>query len=188
MRAVYRNKIRSKETIQKAFLDLLEEKKDIRKITVTALIAKANINRGTFYNHYKDIHAIVDEIIDNLKETLVSTTDRLFVRPLTSNIPKIITEIAEYIEKNSQVYSVLIPYASNDMFIQLRTYFIEKIIENPVINSHIKNVGDNNVFLVYFINGTIAVFFDYFTGKLQCTFEQLIKTVEKIIFSNIKSD
>lgn len=47
------------------------------KITVTALIKECNIGRNTFYYHYEDIYALLDDILikilkkydDSVKET-----------------------------------------------------------------------------------------------------------------------
>lgn len=52
--------IRTKKAIRNAFLELLEEK-DFDDITVRDLTTRADINRGTFYFHYKDKHELMKE-------------------------------------------------------------------------------------------------------------------------------
>lgn len=52
--------IRTKNAIRNAFLELLEEK-DFDDITVRDLTTRAEINRGTFYVHYKDKNELMDE-------------------------------------------------------------------------------------------------------------------------------
>lgn len=52
--------IRTKNAIRQAFLALLEEK-DFDEITVRDLTTRAEINRGTFYVHYKDKHELMKE-------------------------------------------------------------------------------------------------------------------------------
>lgn len=52
--------IRTKKAIRNAFLELLEEK-DFDDITVRDLTTRADINRGTFYVHYKDKHELMKE-------------------------------------------------------------------------------------------------------------------------------
>ena len=47
-KAEYRNSIRSKTLIRNALLSLMQEK-EFEKITVTDIVSKADINRGTFY-------------------------------------------------------------------------------------------------------------------------------------------
>ena len=58
--------------IEKSFLELLLEK-PVRKITVTELCKKAQINRATFYKHYLDIQDLFDklekELFDKIRNT-----------------------------------------------------------------------------------------------------------------------
>lgn len=74
-----RSVVRTKKAIRKVFLELLEEKKDIDKITVIELTNRVGIVRSTFYSHYKDIEDVakeiqnemlnyIDEIINDFKD------------------------------------------------------------------------------------------------------------------------
>ena len=40
--------------IKKVFAEMLSEYKEISRITVSELFARADISRGTFYSHYDD--------------------------------------------------------------------------------------------------------------------------------------
>ncbi|HCC00573.1 MAG TPA: hypothetical protein DEP42_05090 [Ruminococcaceae bacterium] len=64
LRARYTLKI-----IQETFLTLLE-KKSLDKITVSELCAVAQINRSTFYRHYRDVYAIVEKNVQQIIEEI----------------------------------------------------------------------------------------------------------------------
>ena len=51
----------TKSVIRESFLSLLQEK-PVEKITVTALCAKADINRSTFYAHYLDVYDLKEKL------------------------------------------------------------------------------------------------------------------------------
>lgn len=51
----------TKNIIKDTLLELMHQK-PFDKITVTELCRKAEINRGTFYLHYVDIYAVLDEL------------------------------------------------------------------------------------------------------------------------------
>lgn len=51
----------TKNLIKDTLLELMHEK-SFDKITVTELCRNAEINRGTFYLHYVDIYAVLDEL------------------------------------------------------------------------------------------------------------------------------
>lgn len=52
--------IRTKKSIQKAFVELINEK-GFEAVTVKDITTKAKINRGTFYSHYQDKYDLLDK-------------------------------------------------------------------------------------------------------------------------------
>lgn len=61
--------IRTKKAIKAALFKLLETK-DLSVVTITELTQKANVNRRTFYTHYRNITDILNEIEEELVESL----------------------------------------------------------------------------------------------------------------------
>lgn len=65
--------LRSKLSIKKAFIELLNEK-GYEGITIQDIADKAMINRNTFYLHYQNkpdlLNVSMDELLDELKSTL----------------------------------------------------------------------------------------------------------------------
>ena len=72
-KAEYRSAVRSRKLIKAALADLLQEK-PLDKITVTDVVNRAQINRGTFYAHYTDIpdviHHLIQHTFSNIQEVL----------------------------------------------------------------------------------------------------------------------
>lgn len=56
---------KSKKAIKDALLELMYEK-DFNSITVNDLLKKANISRGTFYAHYKNLENVRDHLVEDL--------------------------------------------------------------------------------------------------------------------------
>ncbi|MBQ2217359.1 MAG: TetR/AcrR family transcriptional regulator, partial [Firmicutes bacterium] len=56
-----RRVVRTKKAIRSAFAELLSEK-DYNDITVTDIAERADINRKTFYNYYRNTEDLVKEI------------------------------------------------------------------------------------------------------------------------------
>ncbi|MBQ6092762.1 MAG: TetR family transcriptional regulator, partial [Clostridia bacterium] len=56
---------KTKKAIRNAFAALLATQ-DINQITVKEIADKADINRKTFYNYYRGIHEVMDEIENSL--------------------------------------------------------------------------------------------------------------------------
>ena len=64
-----RNAERSVRLLESAFLELLAEK-PYEKITVTDVTARADLNRGTFYAHFKNMDDLMNTAVDTLTDTL----------------------------------------------------------------------------------------------------------------------
>ena len=63
MKAEYKNAIQSKRKICSTYLNLLSQGK---KFTVTDIVKIAQVNRGTFYLHYKSIEDVATSIEEEL--------------------------------------------------------------------------------------------------------------------------
>ncbi|WP_233567683.1 TetR/AcrR family transcriptional regulator [Cohnella faecalis] len=69
---VDRRVIRSKEALKQALLKLMADK-DFDAITITEIVELSNYNRGTFYTHYVNKEALLDDIIDELIRELLKS-------------------------------------------------------------------------------------------------------------------
>ena len=101
-KAEYRSAIRSKKLINEALADLLTEK-PLDKITVTDVVSRADINRGTFYAHYKDIPDVVDHLI---QQTFSTIRDAMIAQAATDhNIEHtLLTAIQSILEEDLSFY------------------------------------------------------------------------------------
>lgn len=66
----------TKAVIREAFFELLREK-GFDRMSVTDLCRRADINRGTFYLHYVDKFALLDEVIDEALDAELPYDERL---------------------------------------------------------------------------------------------------------------
>ena len=72
---------KTRKLIRKTFAEMLSEKKEMSKISVSELAKRADINRGTFYSHYDDIYAVAEDYENELlakffdNATLLSADD-----------------------------------------------------------------------------------------------------------------
>ena len=60
----------TKRAIQSAFLELLDQR-SLSRITVKDITDICGINRNTFYYHYQDISALIEEICSDAVEQIV---------------------------------------------------------------------------------------------------------------------
>lgn len=60
----------TKREIKNTFLKMLEDK-PLNQITVKALVAECGINRNSFYYHYPDIPALIEEIVKEEADEII---------------------------------------------------------------------------------------------------------------------
>lgn len=102
--------IRSKSSIKKAFVELLNEK-GYEAITIQDIADRAIINRNTFYLHYLSkpdlLHSYMDERLDEVKNTLMLCSSRN--SPLSvSQLERLMQTILEIIKDNIPFYKAML--------------------------------------------------------------------------------
>lgn len=66
----------TKQAIKASFMKLLNEQ-PLGKITVRAIVEDCGINRNSFYYHYQDIPALIEEIITECADALIQKYPRI---------------------------------------------------------------------------------------------------------------
>ena len=66
----------TRQTIRDTLLELMREK-GFRRVTVTEVCKRAEINRGTFYLHYLDLSDVLDDILTELMSETTCALDHV---------------------------------------------------------------------------------------------------------------
>ncbi|NMA02064.1 MAG: TetR/AcrR family transcriptional regulator [Clostridia bacterium] len=125
---------RTKEAICAALVALIEEK-GFEALSVKDIAIKANINRGTFYLHYKDKFDLLDQTLDQvvqdmerilLEIRLVSVADFK-----ETWIPKAIaTKLFEYFNDNASLIQAILVTKGNFVLVtKLKQLMLKNIFE-----------------------------------------------------------
>ncbi|MCM2677453.1 TetR/AcrR family transcriptional regulator [Alkalicoccobacillus plakortidis] len=100
---------RTRKSLKDALIELLQEI-EIEKITVNTLAKRANINRVTFYSHYKDIpdmlEKLAQDMIDQISKDLEDKTSYKDDSHNTNWQPMI--NLLEHISSQAVFYKVIL--------------------------------------------------------------------------------
>ena len=178
-KAEYRSAIRSRKLISMALVDLLQEK-PLDKITVTDVVRRAEVNRGTFYAHYSDIQDVINHIIE---ETFVHIKEKVFDgHKDISDIPHVLVEIAkEIVEGNNDFCrKVMSSSASAFMEDQLVKLICEYLVQHQ--SKFSKGDREQYVLKIHFCAGGLSnLYKDWFEGKLSVSLDGLTKQAETFL-------
>ncbi|HBU82775.1 MULTISPECIES: TetR/AcrR family transcriptional regulator [Paenibacillus] len=129
-----RRKIRTKKLIRQALLELTMEK-GLNKISVMDLAERAEINRGTFYLHYRDVADLVDQLKQEIFEgiqMLAIELNPMEVRPYAERgepYPSIL-KILEYLLSHADYLRVMLdPKGDLQLPIQLKELMAKRMIQ-----------------------------------------------------------
>lgn len=132
----YKNATRTKKWIRKAFVELLAEKKDLNKVSVTELVKRADITKTTFYYHYEDIFAVAEEMGNEMIDELSNVFDSL--RNETNiDYSYQIKKITSFLKEKESDYKMIINATDLNFFINRLKKIVIKWLNIP-------NIGFSN--------------------------------------------
>ncbi len=97
---------RTKKLIRQSLVELAKEK-SVTKITVKELTDHAEINRGTFYLHYKDVFDLVDALEKELYEKFECVLNSITSERLLSDAVSVCEVVCTHFWDHIDLYSML---------------------------------------------------------------------------------
>ena len=159
--------VKTKNAIRTAFAEMVKEKGELDKITVTELVKRANINRSTFYLHYSDIYDIAAELEHSLMSDVMSHN------PATKEEMIQFTEaLLNQIYKNENLYRQILTSDSPMYFLRkLRREITAKILSIPDVNHTPSPWFQMKVEI--FVDGICEQVVYYFRGRTSYSYDEL---------------
>lgn len=183
-KAEYRSSIRSKNLIKKALAKLIHEK-DIAKITVSDIIREADISRGTFYAHYSDVNAVVNQIENEELKNLVDFVDRFGFENISSNIVDFVKLICEYLSRDIEYYRMLTQSNILNNFIgRLINVYYERLYNEVIAAVKDADSDEITLYLIYITSGAKTVILSWLNGEIKSSPEQVGERIGKLIILN----
>ena len=99
----------TKKAIKETFLALLDER-PLNKITVKDIVESCGINRNSFYYHFEDLPALVEEIIAEQVQELIASY------PTIDSLEDCFDAAVSFVQKNRRAVIHLYNSLSRDVF------------------------------------------------------------------------
>lgn len=161
---------KTKRLIKKVFAEMLSEKKELGRISVSELCKRADISRGAFYSHYDDIYGVAADYENEMIDTFFDSA-RLVA---SSDIMKFIDSIFEFIRQNNENYRLLC--RSNEFLFaakKLTAIASGKLLELCRSDERIKNTEHIETELLIFLEGLLCEYVKYCRGYSGKTLDEL---------------
>ena len=177
---------KTRETIRQAYFDLVLEKGG-KRVTVSEIARKANIDRKTFYLHYQSTEEIIEEFAEEkTSEMLLRLTTKSFFR--RSFDRRIFAEEANSLLRENMDFCRAL--SSNPDY-----YFFWRGVEDTVVRHLINSYGrltrtpasDIIIRVSFFVSGAAGVYRRWFRGEIDCTLEEATDRMSEIAFEGARS-
>ncbi len=165
---------KTRTLIKTVFAELMQEKKELNKITVTELVKRADITRSTFYTHYDDIYEVAKDYELETIDLLTCEDKILYTK---QDILDYFDEIIMCLKKNEEIYKMLL--SSNETL-----FFLEKLRKIAIkkIYFALKDIcfyHDLELDVCFFVNGVISTLLSYFRNQCDYCLEELLVNAKK---------
>lgn len=151
-------RVRKTKKALRESLAVLMAQKNIREISVQELADQADINRATFYLHYKDIYDLQQKIEDEVAGEINQILQEHMPDKLNSRAHSLFVALLEYIMENASLCGMLLSKNSSRTFLFKLCGIVEDRILKNWLDHHANTDGEALSYLSsYMVFGYVAV-------------------------------
>lgn len=173
-----RSSEKTKKLIQNTFAELINETQELNKITVSELVKRADINRGTFYNHYDSIYDVAEELESEIIKVLFEDTTKLST---LDDILNYFDEVIDYLKNNEDMYRLLLASDDPQFFLKKLNFSMSDKLYNSIRNnSNFKNSVTLKFEVSFFTDGIVNQVLNYFTTNYEYSLDEICKNTKQI--------
>jgi len=176
---------RTRKLLRDTLVETMQEK-ELQKITVRELCIHADINRSTFYLHFRDVYdlwaCVEQEVLDDMNAILVEFPP---ISILTHPLP-LLLKITESLEEEVSFNRKL--FRSKESIIlldKLKTSFIDYFIRNNRELIRKKDMGDFELYITFVMSGAFSLFYKWFMEETDVSLKKLAHVVEQLIVGGV---
>lgn len=186
-------RVRRTKAQLRSCLGKLLQKKTIQEISVKELADMADINRGTFYLHYKDVFDLLNHVEDELIEDFHSILNKYNdiprpdggLAPINENL---LTDIFSYIYDNADMVSTLVGPNGDNRFVNgFHNVLRGKIFNDWAKDIRQKDIAEFEVFYSFAVSGCIGITQQWFKEKMATSPKELAAMANKFILEGFNS-
>ena len=175
--------IKTKRAIHTAFAELLTEK-NMDDITVTDIASRAMINRKTFYNNYRGVYELVDELENEVIRTFETAMQGI---DFIENPYAVFVKLTEIINSDMDFYGALLRSSRNaGLAHKIRQTLQQKA--QDMFASRVDMPPDQmEVMMNYSISGMVAVYQSWFNSERRQLIEEVSDIVSRMCLAGLRA-
>lgn len=181
----YRSSIRSKKLIRRAMIELLAEK-ELSKITVVDIIRRADLSRNTFYAHYQDVFAVLEEVENDFLSEMNRYLDEAIQKQEFTDPLPLLQKFQRFVENHVENNRLLLANQNAAAFCEkIKRVFIARVMEN-LPTAQVKDTEGFLIFLECVAGGFVSLYQKSLNGESTLSLEEITLEINQIYTWGLK--
>lgn len=186
-RGIDRRVRKTKRQLRQALMDLMSEKPS-KSISVRELAERADINRGTFYIHYKDVSDLLQRLEDEMAERLILVCKKYAYSTSEVDAFPYLTELYRFAQDNADLCLVLLGPNGDRAYTEricgiLRSYFLRDFLARFYSGSSDRL----DYFCSFIVSGNLTLTLEWLSSGAKETPEEMAALAGAIIMDGVRA-
>lgn len=178
---------KTKKAIAAALAELLKEK-PLNRISVREISEIADINRGTFYLHYRDVADMAEKLHNEVLEEFKSIVKNHEPNGKDAELFPMLVDFFNLLSEHAELAKVLIGKNGDAAFVdKFKQIVREKCFADMKNTFNIKNDNVFEYFYHYIVSGCIGIFGKWLNSGMCESAEEMANLTEKLILTGISA-
>lgn len=174
------------QALLKDGLTELMQTKPVQNITVRELTDYVNLNRGTFYLHYKDIQDLLENMENDMLDEFVEITNAHQPQDMNGKPFPLICDLYKFLEKNSDFVKLILVNNQEQTFKNR----LKDIIRERCMNDWVEVFANTDsrlseLYSSYVLSGCIGIIENWVQNGTPQTPEELARYTEDIMLNGL---
>jgi AcrR family transcriptional regulator len=178
---------KTKKLFRQGLVRLMSEKK-LNEITVRELSDLVDVNRGTFYLHYRDIYDLLEQIENEMFDDFYAVINKYKVTELNGTPLPIFIDAFQFVAENADMCKVLLSNNGDISFVER----LKSIVKSKSFNSWAEFYKSSNTekyeyFYNFMISGCIGILQHWLNTGMKEPAEEMAVLAERMIVAGVQS-
>ena len=174
------------QALLKDGLTELMQTKPVQNITVRELTDYVNLNRGTFYLHYRDIQDLLEHLENDILDEFIEITNAHQPQDMKGKPFPLICDLYKFLEKNSDFVKLVLVNNQEQNFMNR----IKEIIRERCVNDWDEIFANadprlSEIYSSYVLSGCIGIIENWIRNGTRQSPEELARYTEDIMLNGL---
>ena len=178
---------KTKRQLRLALMQLMSEK-NVKDISVRELAAIADINRGTFYIHYKDVYDLLSQLEEEMAQGLIKVCQAHNAEEYNGSTFPYLSDLYQFIAEHADMCRVLLGANGDKAY----TDRICGILRDEHLYDFVAHFYPNNdptlldYFCAFIISGNLALALRWINSGMKESTEEMATLAGEIIMHGVQ--